>query len=137
MPDMTNSLNVLPYPVHWHTDDRHAFAALARTLEDVEPSARNIARERCLSRNNTALTAATNILLDLASQGWSVLIDKEDNISVAPPLGATDPVEEKERVRRQELLKRNEQLATPSVRRFIISMEKPREFQGAFVSIFN
>ena len=58
-------------------------------------------------------------------------------VAIAPPLGVADPVEEKHRVRRQELIKRDEQLATPSVRRFITAMEKPREFEGKFVSIFS
>ncbi len=49
----------------------------------------------------------------------------------------SDPTAEKGRVRKQELIKRDEQLAVPSVRRFIADMEKPREYGGRFVSIFS
>lgn len=94
------------------------------------------ARERCLALDNAALTAATHVLLDLVGQGWNVQVNG-DEVSVAPPLGVVDPVEEKRRVRRQELIKRDEQLAVPSVRRFVLAMEKPREFDGKFVSIFS
>jgi hypothetical protein len=44
---------------------------------------------------------------------------------------------EKARVRRQELLKRDEQLTSAPVQRFVAAMEKPVEFAGSFVSIFS
>jgi len=50
---------------------------------------------------------------------------------------AADPAVEKVRVRRQELLKRDEQLTSASVQRFVADMEEPREFAGSFVSIFS
>jgi hypothetical protein len=64
-------------------------------------------------------------------------VDANDRVSTRPPKVLADPAAEKHRVRRQELLKRDEQLAVPSVRRFVAEMEKPREFSGRFVSIFS
>ncbi|MFF5219506.1 Druantia anti-phage system protein DruA [Micromonospora sp. NPDC000442] len=126
----------LPWPPGCRTADRRAYAALGQALMGDEGSARQAARERCLARENAALTAAAHVLLDLVGQGWNVRVN-DDEVWVAPPLRVADPVEEKHRVRRQELIKRDEQLATPSVRRFVASMEKPREFRGNFVSIFS
>jgi hypothetical protein len=137
MPDMTDMWHSLPTPPGWRIADRRAFARLGHALEGDSANEREAARARCLARDNAALTAATHVLLDLAGQGWAIKVDSSGAVAVAPPLGAGDPIEEKQRVRRQELIKRDEQLATPSVRRFITAMEKPREFGGAFVSIFN
>jgi hypothetical protein len=137
MPDMTDVWHSLPKPGWWRTPERRAFTALARALEAADTSATERARDAGLARDEAALASAMHVLLDLASQGWAVKADGRGKVSVAPPLGAADPVGEKERVRKQELIKRNEQLATASVRRFITAMERPREFHGAFVSIFN
>ena len=60
-----------------------------------------------------------------------------NSLSIHPPPAEANPTAEKERIRRQELLKRDEQLATPSVKQFIKRMEQPREYGGTFVSIFN
>ncbi|WP_326561224.1 Druantia anti-phage system protein DruA [Micromonospora sp. NBC_01796] len=126
----------LPSPPGCQAADRRAFAELGRALASGDGSARQIARERCLARENPSLTAATHVLLDLAGQGWHVQVDG-DLVAISPPTGMADPVEEKQRVRLQELIKRDEQLAAPSVRRFVATMEKPREFDGKFVSIFS
>lgn len=126
----------LPYPPECQPAERRAFAALGRALATDDASVRQTARERCLAKDNAALTAATHILIDLVDQGWNVRVDDHE-VAIAPPIGAADPVEEKNRVRRQELIKRDEQLSIPSVRRFIAAMEKPREFEGKFVSIFS
>ncbi len=88
------------------------------------------------SVGDTALDAALSVLVDLVAQGWRLRVDGE-GLSVLAPDVESDPVAEKERVRDQELLKRDEQLATPSVRRFIERMERPRQFGGNFVSIFS
>jgi hypothetical protein len=76
------------------------------------------------------------VLTDLVAQGWSVRCDG-DSVAIRPPDAEPDAVVEKERVRRQELLKRDEQLREPSVRRFVRDMEQPREYRGSFVSIFS
>src|ERR1041385_2965144 len=49
----------------------------------------------------------------------------------------SDRAAEKERVRRQELVKRDAQLARGSVQSFIRGMERPRIFNGVGVSIFS
>ncbi|MGI5147203.1 Druantia anti-phage system protein DruA [Plantactinospora sp. CA-294935] len=126
----------LPCPPGCQPAERRAFAALGDALATDDASARQAARERCLAKDNAALTAATHVLIDLVGQGWNVRVDDHE-MAIAPPLGVADPVEEKSRVRRQELIKRDEQLSNPSVRRFIAAMEKPREFEGKFVSIFS
>lgn len=133
---MTEVWYRLPSPPGCRAAERQAFTALGRALAKADSSAREATRDRCLAFDNAGLTAACHVLLDLVSQGWNVRIDG-DEVAVAPPLGVADPVEEKHRVRRQELIKRDEQLATPSVRRFVLAMEKPREFNGKFVSIFS
>src|SRR5687767_639938 len=132
--------HVLPVPTAWSRRERAAFVSLARALAS---SSRNrqgsiaAARRECLRRIEPGVAAATHVLSDLASQGWTIKVDGADNITVAPPKAAGDPTAEKQRVRRQELLKRNEQLSAPSVRRFVAEMEKPREFDGRFVSVFS
>ncbi|MGH3435450.1 MAG: Druantia anti-phage system protein DruA [Sciscionella sp.] len=126
----------LPCPPGCGTAERRAFAALGRALVDGDSEACQAARKRCLARDNAADAAATSILIDLAGQGWHIRVNGA-TVAVAPPVGVAEPLEEKRRVRRQELIKRDEQLATPSVRRFITAMEKPREFDGKFVSIFS
>jgi len=85
---------------------------------------------------STAMDAAFGVLADLVGQGWQHRVEAR-SLFVCPPATETDPIAEKQRVRSQELLKRDEQLASPSVRRFIEKMERPREFQGTFVSIFS
>ena len=137
MREMTDVWISLPAPQEWRSAERRAFADLARALEGGDATERDRTRDGCLARENTALIAAAHVLMDLASQGWAVKVDDCDVVAVAAPLGAADPAEEKQRVRSQELLKRDEQLRTPSVRRFIESMENPREFRGAFVSVFS
>ena len=88
------------------------------------------------SVGDTALDAGLSVLADLVIQGWRLRVNGE-SISVLPPAAEADPVAEKRRVRDQELLRRDEQLATPSVRQFIERMERPREHGGTFVSIFS
>jgi Domain of unknown function (DUF4338) len=129
----------LPAPTTWGHRDRQAFVALARALgsSPLSGEAVELARRTCLRGNHAPVAAAAHVLTDLVSQGWAVRIDDSDQVSVRPPTAAINPSEEKQRVRRQELLKRDEQLSTPAARRFIAEMERPREFDGAFVSIFH
>jgi hypothetical protein len=77
------------------------------------------------------------VLNDLVRQGWDLSVSTRGAVALASPEVEPDPAAEKARVRKQELLKRDEQLALPSVRRFVSEMEKPREFAGSFVSIFS
>lgn len=57
--------------------------------------------------------------------------------TVRAPEPEADAEAERARVRRQELIKRDEQLRQPSVARFVSKMEEPQEFRGRFVSIFS
>ena len=127
---MSDTWLSLPIPLDASRATRSAFLAAASTLAQ---SASNHMRP---SVGDTALDAALSVLVDLVAQGWRLRVDGE-SLSVRAPDAESDPVAEKERVRDQELLKRDEQLATPSVRRFIERMERPREYGGKFVSIFS
>ena len=129
---------LLSAPAAWGQAERAAFTALARAISgspdgsgpDVET-----ARRACVGAGQASLTAAAHVLCDLASQGWAVRADSE--VRVLPEASVADPAQEKERIRRQELVKRNEQLSQPPVRQFVVAMEKPREFRGKFVSVFS
>jgi hypothetical protein len=84
-----------------------------------------------------ALLAAGLVLADLAVQGWLLRVSR-GVVGVHPPQeSAEGHIEEKSRIRRQELVKRNSQLRQPSVAKFIGTMEKVRVHEGRFVSIFS
>lgn len=137
---MSDESVVLPIPRRWSNKSRHAFVVFAQALAangDVPVTRVEVTRREALARPDRGLAAAVHIVNDLADQGWTVQIDVDEVVAVAPPDVGTDPVTEKQRVRRQELLKRDEQLAAPAVRRFIAEMERPHEFNGKFVSIFS
>lgn len=126
----------LPAPEAWSDAERAAFYHLAGAVsKSPEGADVDAARRACVSAGETSLTAAAYVLGDLACQGWAV--DADGEVRVRPEGSVTDPAGEKERVRKQELVKRNEQLSKPSVRRFVAAMEKPREFRGKFVSVFS
>jgi hypothetical protein len=127
----------LPIPTNWTRAQRESLVALARALGGKRKQVIEPARRRCLRGDRPALAAAAWVLSDLVSQGWGVRVDRNERVFTRPPMVAQDPGVEKARVRRQELLKRDEQLAAPSVQRFVADMERPREFQGTFVSIFS
>src|SRR5689334_965025 len=127
----------LPLPDDWPAAERQAFLASARAVAVAEPGRVNGSGKNGFSSRHPATDAAIHVLQDLADQGWGVQVRESGAVFVAPPDAKNDPQAEKDRVRQQELLKRNEQLATPSVRRFINRMEHPREFRGSFVSVFN
>jgi hypothetical protein len=127
-------------PLTWGRAGKRALVALARAL--AIPTKRGTvaieaARRACVRDDRPALAAAAGVLSDLVGQGWAVKVDAAEQIWTRPPKVVADPAAEKQRVRQQELLKRDEQLTAPSVRRFVADMEKPREFDGHFVSIFS
>jgi hypothetical protein len=128
----------LPAPASWNSRHIKLFLDLARALAR-DPKGPEVARatSAALGETDASLSAATHVLCDLTAQGWQVVVQDNATIAVAAPEIDSDPITEKDRVRRQELLKRDEQLATPAVRRFVASMETPREFRGEFVSIFS
>lgn len=82
------------------------------------------------------LAAAAHVAIDLVAQGWTVNVDRLGPL-FSPPAVQIDRAAEKERIRAQELLRRDEQLRKPSVRRFVIGMERPRPHDRGLVSIFD
>ena len=84
------------------------------------------------------LKAALCILTDLAQQRWSIRVTDDGSVEVKRPRGEPlDPDREKARVRAQELVKRDEQLREPAVRRFLQGMERSVLYRGQLVSIFS
>lgn len=124
---------------------RHAqgLARLAPGDEGFASQMRRI-RERCAAaasksraRERQVLLAASLLLGDLRLQGWMIRI-RARKVFVQPAEEVqSDRSAEKERVRRQELIKRDAQLARDSVREFVRSMERPSLFNDKRVSIFS
>lgn len=86
--------------------------------------------------NQPVLAAAAHTLIDLIDQGWTIMINK-GGPWLRPPAGDGDRDVEKARVRRQEHVRRDEQLRKPSVRRFVEHMERPHPHGAGIVSVFN
>ena len=86
--------------------------------------------------DRTRIVTAIHVLTDLALQRWQVRVCEGFVEVRLPDELSSDPAAEKARVRRQELLKRDEQLATRAVRKFITEMEHNRLHGQKFVSIF-
>lgn len=99
--------------------------------------------ERSLARANTpeqplALQAAIRVLTDLACQCWSIRVRDDGTLQAKrPTVNGTNPHSEKARVRAQELVKRDEQLQEPAVRKFVLGMESSRPYKGRLVSVFS
>lgn len=89
------------------------------------------------TKDRQRLWTLAHVLTDVARQGWALRV-RGKVLSVQPPSEIeADPVAEKVRVRRQEQIKRDEQLRQPAVREFVRSMERRRLHNGRFVSIFS
>ena len=95
-------------------------------------------RDAAVEAKATSTTAAVNLLSDLAGQRWKVRVREDGVVEVClPNLEHLDPKAEKDRIRAQELIKRDEQLKQPATQKFIRSMELRRLHRGQFVSIFS
>src|SRR5262249_5409150 len=70
-------------------------------------------------------------------QGWELRVRGVRVEVCAPTEVSDDHLAEKERIRRQELVKRNAQLRQAAVQKFLRSMERTRLFNGKFTSIFS
>lgn len=129
----SRSWHQLPVPPEWAPHERQRFRdycrALAEAPYDALPAVPRV--------RSTGLLAAVHLMHDLVTQGWALRVERGGAVAVAPPTISADATEEKIRVQRQEIWKRDEQLRILSVRRFVKAMEQPREFHGAFVSIFS
>lgn len=82
------------------------------------------------------LAAAAHTVLDLVAQGWELSVDQSEPLLI-PPETHMERNTEKARVRRQEHLRRDDQLRQPSVRRFVQSMERTHQHRERLVSIFD
>ncbi len=123
----------LPTPVGISASAEKDLFELANVLNKGEGAP---SLKRCLLDGSTA-EAAARVLVDLYRQGWAVRANPRVGIEVHPAERSKVAHLEKGRVRRQELLKRDEQLRQPSVVRFVRRMETPQEHNGRFVSIFD
>ena len=83
------------------------------------------------------LLCSIEVLSDLINMGWEIGVGRSDLRLRAPCGDGLSPEDEKARVRRMEQTRRDQQLATDSVRRFVQAMERPRTHKGRFVSIFD
>jgi hypothetical protein len=111
------------------SDARLVLQDLVESFEESSPS--------WPAKDRQILIAAGRVLTDLVEQGWSLRV-RSGVVSVRPPAEIqADPLAEKERIRQQELVKRDEQLRQPAVQEFTRGMEKRRLYNGRFVSIFS
>jgi hypothetical protein len=110
----------------------------ARTDEVLEKLRTEFVAEVKTSRraDRQALLAAGLVVSDLATQGWTIRV-RGERVGIRPPKPITDRAAEKERIRRQELVRRNAQLRQPSVQRFLESMERQRLHNGQYASIYS
>lgn len=82
------------------------------------------------------LSAASHTAMDLVDQGWSITVDRRGPL-FSPPSHDDDATVERARIRTQELIRRDEQLRSPSTRRFVQDMERRRKIGGRTASIFD
>jgi len=82
------------------------------------------------------LAAASHTAIDLVDQGWTVQVDHLGPL-FAPPSADGDREVEKARIRRQEHVRRDQQLRKPSVRRFVDGLERSHLHGGRLVSVFD
>jgi len=127
---MNNDPLHLELPKTWSTAQRHGFLTWAEHVAADEASA------GLPTTSNTSVAAAYSVVADLVRQGWRVRIGSK-GLEVVPATVSPEPAVERNRVRAQELLKRDEQLSRESVRRFIRRMETPRLRGEDLVSIFS
>ncbi len=109
---------------------------LGPALEEVRRNFVNSLHTRRSAEGQTLLAAGL-VLTDLVIQGWPLRV-RRGTVEVTPPASVTtNHAAEKERIRRQELVKRDAQLQEPSVKSFVRSMEIARLFDDRLVSIFS
>jgi Domain of unknown function (DUF4338) len=144
---MTDKSKSVPLnlPSNATRDERRAFARLCEILAvgDIDPMGSGLdhgASAKAARLGNLyerpILAAAAHTVIDLVDQGWTVATD-EGGPTLSSPTTNCDREAEKARIRRQEHVRRDEQLRKPSVRRFVESMERLRRHGDDFVSVFN
>jgi hypothetical protein len=129
---------ILPIPLGWDENDAALFRQWVIEFDELKGTSFQLEDIPTVpDSGSAALVAGVSLLRDLAVQGWSICDTGSGKISITPAAAFNDVLAEKERVRAQEAIKRNEQMLKPSVRAFIKRMEAPREHNGKFVSIFS
>lgn len=124
--------------------ERHAYLRLCTLLATQTPRNRtDLAHDEWAAAADLGdlyaqptLAAAAHTAIDLVNQGWTVQIDKFGPL-FSPPETHGDRTAEKERIRAQEHLRRDEQLRKPSVRRFVQKMEQAHQQGGKLISVFD
>lgn len=89
------------------------------------------------TKHQAIYRASALVLTDLALQGWRLRIGPNNSVAVAKQASSKSREHARHAIRMQELLKRDAQLARPSVRAFIRRMEAKSLFNERFVSIFD
>jgi Druantia protein DruA len=83
------------------------------------------------------LMLVSNVLLDLALHGWAIG-DGNSNFALIPPDQQSESSDvQKNRIRQKHLIERDAQLREPSVREFIMSMERRRLTAKGWHSIYS
>lgn len=109
-----------------------------RTKNGFSRAVDELLSESCGEGSTPVLRASILVLSDLARQRWSIRVSKKNQVLVSPPAHERfDRMAEKERIREQELVKRDEQLRQPATRAFVQRMERKSVHAGRFVSIYS
>ncbi|MDR8409762.1 DUF4338 domain-containing protein [Nonomuraea sp. 3-1Str] len=82
------------------------------------------------------LAAAAHSVIDLMNQGWTIQVEGSNHLFTPPSVQGSQE-EEKARIRRQEHIRRDEQLRKRSVRQFVENMERVHQHGNRLISIFN
>lgn len=99
--------------------------------------ARLLVSRKTPSMERLKLLLVSNVLLDLAAQGWTVAAPDGALELIAPENGEGSQLDVKERIRRQHLQERDAQLREPSVQQFVRSMERRRLTDKGWHSIYS
>lgn len=135
----------LSLPPEAKRSERLGFARLATYLADLDPAAvgSGLDHDECAKRaklgqlyEHPILAAASHTLIDLVDQGWIITVDRLGPM-LSPPEVSGNKDAERTRVRRQEHVRRDEQLRKPSVRRFLEGMERAHQHGDHAISVFN
>jgi hypothetical protein len=134
----------LSLPADASRQERQGFARLCAVLASAAAGAKTVGdhdrwiRAAKINKlyDQPLLAAAAHSVIDLVDQGWTIRIDRS-GAAFAPPSIQDDREIEKARIRRQEHLRRDEQLKKGSVRRFVQGMERTHQHGDRLVSVFN
>lgn len=99
--------------------------------------ARLLLSKKAPSMERLRLLLVSNVLLDLAAQGWTVVAPDGALELIAPTNGEGSQLDVKDRIRRQHLQERDAQLRESSVQQFVRSMERRRLTERGWHSIYS